>query len=130
MTDLSEGHKTVIRRAQKLLDGAADSSRDFPEPLAFPDWEALDRYTRSALLELRLDESLEITAQTLRAISAALAEAHVAAAAVVVAAPSAADIADYKAKLEAVSRDVQLDQRSRQLTAFAGKLADMVSALA
>lgn len=120
----------VLERAQEVIGIAAIRSKHLPGNLDFSDLEALDLYLRSELFEFRLDASQELTAETLRAISAALAEAHEAAAAVVVGAPSAADIERYKEKLEAVHRDVQLDQRSRQLTAFAGKVADLLGDLA
>lgn len=76
--------------------------------------------------EIRLDRTLQLTADALKGASGALTEAHRVAAAVQIPAPTAADAARLEADLRSLSGFVKRDQRARALSTFFASAADAI----
>jgi len=76
--------------------------------------------------EISLDKTLELTADALKDARGTLAQAHHAAAAVQINAPTVADAAQLEADLRSLSGFVKRDQRARALSSFFGSAADAI----
>lgn len=120
----------LIRKVTYWTLLSLDGKIDLPPGTTMPtNIRELDFYARGLSFEFQLDQTLQLTSETLRQVAANMGVFHRLAAAIIVNAPSPQEIAALQADLEAISNDLKRDQRFKAGVALAGAVAGVVGQL-